>query len=119
MTDHRARLRLHDILDEINGIRSVTASLTFADFDRSWVVLRATQHGLLIIGEAVKNLPQEVKAQRPEIPWERIRILGNFLRHEYASIDNARIWDIVTEHLEPLDVAVRTLLEFDDMEDGR
>jgi uncharacterized protein with HEPN domain len=110
MLDPRARIRLQDILDEIAGIRSVTAGLTFPEFDRSWAALRATQHALLIISEAVKNLPADLKTQQPEIPWERIRALGNFLRHEYASIDNARIWSIVTEHLEPLETAVRTLL---------
>ena len=110
MADRRARLRLQDILDEIEGIRSVTAGLSYAEFNRSWATLRATQHALLIIGEAVKNLPHEVKEQRPEIPWERIRVLGNFLRHEYASIDNARVWSIVTEHLEPLESAARALL---------
>lgn len=85
MSDARARLRLQDILDEIDGIRSVTAGLSYAEFDQSWAALRATQHALLIIGEAVKNLPEELKAHRPEVPWNRIRALGNFLRHEYAS----------------------------------
>lgn len=47
---------------------------------------------------------------RTDIPWERIGALGNFLRHEYASIDHARIWGIVTEHLAPLEEAVRELL---------
>ncbi len=110
MPDARARIRLHDILDEIAGIRAVTAGLTFDAFDGSWATLRATQHALLIIGEAVKNLPDELTARRPEIPWRRIRALGNFLRHEYASIDNARLWSIVTEQLDPLEAAVRDLL---------
>ena len=110
MSDARARLRLQDILDEIEGIRSITAGLSYAEFDGSWATLRATQHALLIIGEAVKNLPEDLKGQRPDIPWQRIRVLGNFLRHEYASIDNARIWSIVTEHLDPLELAVRGLL---------
>ena len=90
MPNPRARVRLQDILDEIAGSRAVPANLTFVAFDRSWVTLRATQHALLIISEAVKNLPPDLKAQRPEIAWERIRALGNFLRHEYATIDNAR-----------------------------
>jgi uncharacterized protein with HEPN domain len=106
----RARVRLHDILDEIAGIRSLTNGLAFENFDSSWPVLRATQHALLIIGEAVKNLPPDLKARRPDIPWERIRVLGNFLRHEYAAIDNARIWNIVTEHLPALERAARDLL---------
>ena len=110
MSDARARIRLHDILDEIAGIRAVTAGLTFAEFDGSWATLRATQHALLIIGEAVKNLPDDLTARRSEVPWRRIRALGNFLRHEYAAIDNARLWSIVTDQLDPLETAVRALL---------
>ena len=115
MADARAHVRLQDILDEIEldeieGIRSVTMGLSFVDFDRSWVTVRATQHALLIISEAVKNLPADLKARRPEVPWSRIQALGNFLRHEYAAIDNARIWSIVVDHLPALDSAVRTLL---------
>jgi uncharacterized protein with HEPN domain len=45
------------MLDEIDGVRSIPTGLTFAEFDRSWATLRATQHALLIISEAVKNLP--------------------------------------------------------------
>lgn len=110
MADPRARVRLQDILDEIEGIRALTAGRTFAEFDGSWATLRATQHALLIVGEAVKNLPPDLKALWPEIPWGRISALRNFLHHEYASIDNARIWSIVTEQLDPLEEAVRALL---------
>lgn len=88
----------------------MTASVSFDEFDRSWAAVRATQHPLLIISEAVNNLPADVKARRLEIPWPRIQALGNFLRHEYAAVDNIRIWSIVTEHLPPLETAVRALL---------
>lgn len=77
MAESRTRARLQNILDEIGGIRAVNADLTFAEFDRSWAALRATQHALLIVSEAVKNLPPDLKAQRPEIAWKRIRALGN------------------------------------------
>lgn len=110
MADGRTQVRLQDILDEIEGIRSVTMGLSFVEFDRSWAAVRATQHALLIISEAVKNLPADLKARRPEIPWGRIQALGNFLRHEYAAIDNDRIWSIVVDHLPALEAAVRTLL---------
>ncbi len=111
MRDARALVRLHDILHEIEGIRSVTDDLSFDEFDRSWSALRAVQHGLLIIGEAVKNSPDGIKASQPEIPWSCIGALGNFLRHEYATIDNRRIWDVVENHLGRLETAVRSLLK--------
>jgi uncharacterized protein with HEPN domain len=76
MADARTQVRLQDIVDEIEGIRSVTMGLSFADFDRSWSTLRATQHALLIISEAVKNLPDDLKARRPDVPWRRIQALG-------------------------------------------
>lgn len=44
MADRRARLQ--NILDEIEGIRAVTEAATFAEFNRSWPMLRATQHAL-------------------------------------------------------------------------
>ena len=42
MPDPRARLRLQDILDEIEGIRSITTGRSFAEFDEDWAMLRAT-----------------------------------------------------------------------------
>jgi len=106
----RVIVRLHDIADEIAQIRNATAAITFDDFERRWVILRAVQHGLLIIGEAAKNLPPEVTAKHPDIPWRRMIALGNFLRHEYATIDNRLIWDIVVNHLPMLDLSIRDLL---------
>lgn len=106
----RALVRLHDILREIEGIRQLTASLTFAEFDASWPVLRATQHALLTVEEAVKNVSEDMTGRRPDIPWGRISALGNFLRHEYAAIDNVRLWDVGQNHLGALEGAVRDVL---------
>jgi uncharacterized protein with HEPN domain len=33
------------------------------------------------------------------------------LRHEYRRIDPAILWSVISEHIEPLDQAVTTLLE--------
>lgn len=109
----RALVRLHDILREIDGIKQITANRSFEDFEASWPVLRATQPALLIVWEAAKNLPEDMKARRPDIPWSRISALGNFLRHEYATIDHRRLWDVVQNHLDPLENAVREMLAGD------
>src|ERR1700730_1948865 len=75
---------------------------TFAD---NWAMKRAVEHARLIVAEAAKHLPQEMKDSQPDVPWQKIHGLGNLLRHEYRSIDPEVLWSIVTEHLDTLDRA--------------
>ena len=87
MARHSIRVRLVDIRDEIAGIRDLTKGATASSFASSWVMKRAVQHALLIIAEAAKHIPAELKEKKPEVPWHKIHGLGNLLRHEYRRID--------------------------------
>jgi uncharacterized protein with HEPN domain len=106
-----ARVWLVDIRAEIAGIRELTRTATEAEFAASWAMRRAVEHALLIVAEAAKHLPTEMKASRPEVEWHKIHGLGNLLRHEYRHIDPEILWSIVTEHLDRLDEAAAALLE--------
>jgi uncharacterized protein with HEPN domain len=53
----------------------------------------------------------EMKAERPNVPWQKIHGLGNLLRHEYRRIEPAILWSIVTGHLDELDEAAETFLK--------
>jgi uncharacterized protein with HEPN domain len=105
------RIRLSDIRGEIAGIRDLTNGATAEIFAADWGMKRAVEHALLIIAEAAKHIPNELKASRPEVPWKNIHDLGNMLRHEYRRIDPAIVWSVVTKHLDDLDKAVAALLE--------
>ena len=72
---------------------------------------RAVEHALLIIAEAAKHIPDDLKEKRPEVPWKRIHGLGNMLRHEYRHIESDILWSVITENLDELDNAVGALLE--------
>ncbi len=52
-----------------------------------------------IIGEATKNLPQDLKDKYTEVPWEEMYRLRNRITHEYFGIDYEIIWEIATKHL--------------------
>lgn len=104
------RIWLVDIRSEIAGIRDLTKNSTGSEFAQSWAMKRAVEHALLIIAEAAKNLPAEMKATCPEVAWHKIHGLGNLLRHEYRRIDADVLWSVVTEHLDALDDAAAGLL---------
>lgn len=111
MVERSFRIRLFDIREEIAGIRGLTKDATADSFAASWAMKRAVQHALLIIAEAAKHIPPEIKHSHPDVPWQKIHGLGNLLRHEYRRIDPNILWSVVTEHLADLDKAAAAILE--------
>ena len=111
MAERTFRIRLTDIREEIAGIRALTKDATAQSFGESWAMTRATQHALLIIAEAAKHIPTELKHAHPGVPWQKIHGLGNMLRHEYRRIDPSIIWSVITEQLDGLDDAVAAMLK--------
>jgi len=105
------RIRLSDIREEIAGIRGLTKDSDAEFFAANWAMKRAVQHALLIIAEAAKHIPDDLKDMHPEVPWQKIHGLGNMLRHEYRRIDPDILWSVVTDYLGDLDSAAAALLE--------
>jgi len=62
------------------------------------------------ISEAAKKLAADAELLCPEIPWVKVRALGNLLRHEYDNVDAVRIWLMIEDDLPPLKLAVQRAL---------
>ncbi len=103
------RHALDDILAALEGIRAATAGKTIADYQREWVLKHAVQRGIEIVSEASRHLPTEVTALRPDVPWSRVRAIGNVLRHEYHGLSDRIIWGVVEDELPALKIAIDAL----------
>jgi uncharacterized protein with HEPN domain len=55
----------------------------------------AVERCLERISEAAAKLGDLGPTLMPDQPWQKIRALGNRLRHEYDAIREDRLWDIV------------------------
>lgn len=64
-----------------------------------------------IIGEAAKNLPDEIKTKYPEVPWKEMYYLRNKFSHEYFGIDYEIIWDISKNHLPANQIQIEQILK--------
>ncbi len=95
-------LYLDDILNSIAKIERYTANLTQETFVADERTFDAVAHNLLIIGEAVKNIPEPTRQQYPQIEWRKIAGLRDILAHTYFAIDDEIIWDIVQTKLSNL-----------------
>jgi len=49
----------------------------------------------LVIGEAVKNLPNTFRQEHEEIPWREIAGLRDFVAHAYFALDLDIVWSAI------------------------
>ena len=97
--DRSYRMYLDDILISINRIAEYIENYTFYDFKRDYKTVDAVIRNFEIIGEASKNLPDELKEKYSDVPWEEMYLLRNKVSHEYFGVDYEIIWDIATNYL--------------------
>lgn len=59
----------------------------------------AVERKFLVIAEAAIRLRDQ---PLPAQPWQDIRNMGNFIRHQYDAVILQTIWDTIKDDLEPL-----------------
>lgn len=90
---------LHDIVDSARLAREYVAGLTLEQFQRDSLHQDAVCRRLLVIGEAVRRLPEVVREQFPSLPWGQIVGLRNVLVHQYDEVDWSTVWVILQRDL--------------------
>ena len=97
--DRTYQMYIDDIIMAINRIFEYTESYDFIDFKRDYKTIDAVIRNFEIIGEATKNIPDEVKERYPDIPWKEMYSFRNRISHGYFGIDYEIIWDIIVNYL--------------------
>lgn len=95
-----------DILDDITAaIASIHAHLQHGPISME-IVMDAVAMRLLEIGEAVKALAPELTTSEPDIPWDDIAGMRDFLAHHYFATNPEIVQAVIDKDLEPLAHAV-------------
>jgi uncharacterized protein with HEPN domain len=56
----------------------------------------AVLYQLIVVGEAVKRLSLEFRAQHPRTPWSLVAGMRDHLIHGYNAVDWQEVWKTVT-----------------------
>jgi len=96
------RVYLEDILNSIARIEAYTTDMTLEQFEGNGQVQDAVIRRLEIIGEAVKQIPDDIRARHPNIPWKKIIGMRDILIHAYFGVHVERTWKVVKENLSSL-----------------
>ncbi len=93
------RLYIEDVLDSIAKIERYTKDINENDFLADTQAQDSVLRRLEIIGEAVKNIPDDFRNKYPQIPWKRIAGLRDILIHEYFGVNLRRAWKVAKEDI--------------------
>ena len=104
-------LFLHHILDAIARIEQYVQGLAREDFNENLLVQDGVIRQIMVIGEAVKLLSNELRDKHADIPWQDIAGMRDKLVHRYFGIDLKTVWLTVQDDLPVLKSRVAKMLK--------
>ncbi len=105
------RVFLDDILEASGKVLGYTAGFSYEQFAADQKTVEAVVWNLQIIGEATKNIPEEIRSHYPEVPWRDMAGLRDIIVHQYFGIKLDVIWKIIQNDLPRVRDSVQRILE--------
>jgi uncharacterized protein with HEPN domain len=103
-------LYLSDIIFSIDKIKKYTLNLSYEEFLEDEKTLECVIYNLMIIGEATKKIPPEIRIKYSQIEWQKIAGLRDFITHVYFSINANIVWNVVQTKLDDLKICTQEIL---------
>jgi uncharacterized protein with HEPN domain len=95
-------IRINHILDTARVAVGFVMERQRVDLDEDIMLAFAVVRALSVISEAASHITQEFRLKHPQIPWENIVGMRNWLIHAYFDVDLEIVWNTLTQDLPAL-----------------
>lgn len=93
---------LEDTKEAVLRINTYTGNLSYEQFLGDKKTQDAVVRNLEIIGEAAKNISEQLKNKYPQIRWKDLAGVRDKLIHHYFGVNFDIVWNIVKQELPEL-----------------
>jgi len=97
MRDHK--LYLKDILEAMESIETFVSGMDLQTFQADDKTMSAVLRKFEIIGEASKQVPDEIRKSYPKVPWKEMAAMRDKLIHAYFGVDYPLVWKTIKKRI--------------------
>ena len=105
------KIFLIHIVTSVEAIETYINGLTKDQFVDSQQTQDAIIRRVEIIGEAVKNLPNDFRKQHPDVSWKQATGMRDMMIHEYFGVDLNIVWKTINKDLPPFKEQVAKIIK--------
>jgi uncharacterized protein with HEPN domain len=107
-------LYIHDILEYMERAETHVKGLSLEEFFQDNKTCDAVIRCIEVIGEATKNVSDDIRKKYPSIPWCDMAGMRDKIIHGYFIVDFENVWLVVKEEIPKLKPMIMKVL--DDLE---
>lgn len=102
---------IKDVLENIKHAETFTEDVTYEEFIKDKKTSYAVVRCIEIMGEAVKNIPDDVREKYPDIPWKKMAGIRDKISHFCFGIDMKKVWLAVKRDIPQIKPSIKKILK--------
>ena len=102
---------IKDIYENMCKILEYTEGMDFGKFSNDNKTCDAVIRCIEVIGEASKNIPNEIREQYQFIPWREMAGMRDIIIHGYFTVNFNKVWSVVIDDIPKLKPLIEQILK--------
>ncbi len=92
-------LFIKDTLQNMTDATEFIEGVSYDQFATDKKTLNAVLRSIEVIGEAAKNIPDQVRAKYSQVPWKEMSGMRDKVIHSYFGVDRQTVWLVVKNRI--------------------
>ncbi|MCX5915186.1 MAG: DUF86 domain-containing protein [Deltaproteobacteria bacterium] len=103
-------LYIKDILQNMQDAQDFIRGMSYEKFVADKKTFNAVVRSLEVIGEAAKNVPEEVRSKYPSVPWKEMAGMRDKVIHFYFGVNREAVWIAVKDRIPAVNPLIEQIL---------